>query len=179
MAKAPKSASRGGSSALDPGNPIPTTLSELRSFAGPANMVKETAITADLLSLMTNNAPPPEAEIRSFSPLIKLKTYPTGKWINVRVKGLFNIPPKKAGQKDGCGVDLVPIGRDQGFALPGVATLKMALQISGDAATGWKSPYLGRNISLRLNANKIPSNEEGKTDSWNFSVAILPKVPTV
>lgn len=132
-----------------------------------------------IAQFMHENDLPEGVVVKTFAPLLKLKQFPTGKWLTAIFVGLFPIPPKKSDQKPGVGIELLPHGSDKPFALPGCATLKMGLAISPGKDGLWISPNIGRTVSVKLHPDKIVSAEEGKNDSWDFTVAIHRPAHTV
>jgi hypothetical protein len=165
-----KSKSTAGASA--PSQPLTLSRADLRVGASAGAGLS-------LAQFMHDDELPEGVVVKTFAPLVKLKQFPTGKWLSGRFVGLFPIPPKKADQKPGVGIELLPNGSEKPFALPGCATLKMGLTISQDKGGVWISPNIGRTVSVKLHPDKIVSAEEGKNDSWDFSVAIHPAAPTV
>jgi hypothetical protein len=120
--------------------------------------------------------------VKSMSPLLKPANWPKIDGQNAVLVGVFTKifvtksftegSGKNAVQKDGIGVEIVPVGAPAGIALPVTATLKTGLDITGEGKEA-QSPYLGRIVEVELLADKIPSKKGNS--AWHFLVGIHPE----
>lgn len=120
--------------------------------------------------------------IKSMSPMLKPTNWPKIDGQNAVLVGIFTKTfdsgdfvegsgeDKKS--KKGTGVEIVPVGRPVGVALPVTATLRTGLDLTGDGKNA-VSPYLGRLVEIELLPEKIPS-KKGQA-AWHFTVAIHPE----
>lgn len=115
---------------------------------------------------------PTNARVVSMAPMIKPAAFPVGVVLVGKFAKIFATKPGKnddGSDKTGEGVEIMPDGAKVGIALPAVAVLKRALEItgSGDNAT---SPLLGKTVAIQKLAEKIPSKKGNS--AWNFIVEI-------
>lgn len=115
---------------------------------------------------------PSNAKVVSMAPMLKPQQFPVGVVLVGKFAKIFATKPGKnedGSDKTGEGFEIMPEGAKVGVALPAVAVLKRALEItgSGDAAT---SPHLGKTVAIQKLAEKIPSKKGNA--AWNFIVEI-------
>lgn len=119
---------------------------------------------------------PEGAIVKVMSPLMRPKDFPVGKVLVGKFAKLFDTNPgenEDGTKKIGEGLEIIPPGSDIGIALPAVATLKTALEITRAPGQPAVSPYVGRIISVQKMENRIPSKKGN--DAWHFIVAIHPE----
>lgn len=119
-----------------------------------------------------NYVSPAGAKVVSMAPMLKPSAFPVGVVLVGKFAKIFATKPGKnddGSDKTGEGFEIMPEGAKVGIALPAVAVLKRALEItgSGDAAT---SPHLGKTVAIQKLADKIPSRKGNS--AWNFIVEI-------
>jgi hypothetical protein len=117
--------------------------------------------------------------IKSRSPMLKPDKFPVGQLMTGIIKRLITciVGQGDAGEdKAGCLVEIVPTLDTVGYAIPAVATISSALDITStgkgkDAV--FETPYLNHRVQLEKMAERSPS-KKGQA-AWVFLVAVSDK----
>jgi hypothetical protein len=122
-------------------------------------------------------------KVKSRSPMIKPAAFPIGQQLRGVIKRLITceVQPAVAASKGkeavpakyGNLIEIVPQGATVGAAVPTVATIKMALEITGEGDSA-ECPYIGYEVIIERLDSRIPSKRGN--DAWNFVVALGEKV---
>lgn len=122
--------------------------------------------------------------IKSRSPLLKPDLFPVGEIMTGIVKKLITCVAGKnddGTDKAGCLIEIVPSLDTVGYAIPAVATLMSALEITHVRGSGkeavFSTPYLNHTVQIEKMAERIPS-KKGQA-AWMFLVAVSDEPVTV
>ena len=117
--------------------------------------------------------------VKSRSPMIKPGDMPLGKAATGVLKRLISCTvqeedtKKKLPKKYGCLIELVPVGRQVGAAIPATAVIANALEIVDADSENPKSPFIGHLVAIQRLPDKLPSKRGN--DAWNFIIAVSPE----